>query len=165
MDRRACVVSYAVPDGQSTHAALGRGLVATGALERMSERESHDPDCDGSLFHSPSTPNRSLSSSHLPCSFVLSSLLCAFLSLILDVPSLSNENPPPLSITSCWGIERLGSHPPHPLLFLELPTAQAPRGASTHTYVHTHTLVMLPRRYTSSSLKRICQWANTTLNH
>lgn len=74
MDRRACVVSYAVPDGHSTHAALGRGLVAKGAWERLSERERHDPDCDGSLFLSPSTPKHSLSSSHFP---VLSfSILC-----------------------------------------------------------------------------------------
>lgn len=81
MDRRACMVSYAVPDGQSTHAALGRGLVAKGAWELLSERDRHDPDCDGSLFLSPSTP---IIPSLLSRSFVsyslLSSVLCAFLS-------------------------------------------------------------------------------------
>lgn len=61
MDRRVCVVSNAVPHDQSTHTALRRGLVATGAWEQLSERERHDPDCVGSLFLSPSTPIHSLS--------------------------------------------------------------------------------------------------------
>lgn len=95
-------------------------------------------------------------------SFLLSSVsaliyIClTFLSLIPDIPSLSNENPL-LSITSCWGIEGLGVTPTPPSF---IPGTTHFTNSQGSFCTHMHALIMLPYWYTSSSsssLGKICQ--------